>query len=165
MAPRTNPPTEPATEYIPRVTGADVVPERDSKTGGSMVEGGDAYEPRLEMWERALLALITGILVFGGAIGNVWVAFPACVVMVAVIFGLSAMHSRKRSNGVGRGSKAGKRAGVVLALAWAAIVVMVALVLFLVPAQFTLTGGILAAFAAAGLIWGAFVYADRPATG
>ena len=109
-------------------------------------------------WERALIALITGVIAFGAGTGNIWVAFPASVALVAAVLGLSSLPSHK---GRDASARLGKRAGIVLAVAWGLIVCLAVLVLFLVPAQFTLTGGVLTAFVAAGAIWGAIAYVDR----
>lgn len=148
------PEAETLTEYIPRV-------DADVQAAGR--RAGEGYVPRFATWERALIALITGFITYGGATGNVWVAFPACVVMVAVVFALLAtpVHKQRKEARVAGGG-ADKRAGIALAVAWLAILVIDGLVLFLVPERFTLTGGILTAFVAAGLIWGTIAYIDRP---
>ena len=93
-----------------------------------------------------------------GGTGNIWGAFPASVALVAAVLGLSSLPSHK---GRDAGARLGKRAGTVLAVAWGLIVCLAVLVLFLVPAQFTLTGGVLTALVAAGAIWGAIAYVDR----
>lgn len=135
---------EPVTESIP------VAPAEGQEKMG--------YLARFATWERALIALVVGVIAFGGATGNIWVAFPACVVMVATIFGLAATPRRKHSM-----HRVDKRAGVILGVAWAAVVIVIALVLFFVPASLALTGGVAAALLAAAVVWGAIAYADRPA--
>lgn len=139
------PETESVTDFIPVVDAPESAGER-----------ADA-QPHIATWERSLIALIAGVVAFGGAVGNIWVAFPACVVMVGVLFALPAMPSHR-----GRSRTLGRRAGVVLGVAWAIVVAVIALVLFLVPAKFALTGGMVAAFVAAAVTWGAIVYVDRP---
>lgn len=136
--------TEPVTESIP------VVPAQGQEEMNCL--------PRFATWERALIALVAGVIAFGGATGNISVAFPACVVMVATIFGLAATPRRKQSV-----HRVDKRAGVILGVAWAAVVVAIALVIFFVPASLALTGGVAAALLTAAVVWGAIAYADRPA--
>lgn len=137
---------EPATDFIPVVQDE------------SLPEGKGQHQPRFASWEKALLALITGVIAFGGATGNVWVAFPAAVVMVTVLYGLAALPSRGYAE-----AQAGRRAGLVLGVVWALITLLAALTLFLVPANYTLTSGIVTALVSAGCIWGAIAYVDRPA--
>ena len=135
----------PVTDFIP------LVPD------DSPLEDNHYSRPRFASWEKALLALITGVIAFGGATGNVWVAFPAAVVMVAVLYGLAALPDRNYV-----GEEANRRAGLVLGVVWAAITLLAALALFLVPASYTLTGGIVTALVSAGCLWGAIAYVDRP---
>ncbi|OFT81824.1 hypothetical protein [Corynebacterium sp. HMSC29G08] len=135
----------PVTDFIP------LVPD------DSPLEDSHYSQPRFASWEKALLALITGVIAFGGATGNVWVAFPAAVVMVAVLYGLAALPDRNYV-----GEEANRRAGLVLGVVWAAITLLAALALFLVPASYTLTGGIVTALVSAGCLWGAIAYVDRP---
>ncbi|WCZ38389.1 hypothetical protein [Corynebacterium jeddahense] len=142
------PETEPVTDFIPVVDAPE--------SGG---ERADA-QPHIATWERALIALIAGVVAFGGAVGNIWVAFPACVVMVGVLFALPALPSHRGRNGA-----LGRRAGVVLGAVWAIIVAVIALVLFLVPAKFALTGGVITALFAGVVTWGAIAYVDRPSVG
>lgn len=137
---------EPATDFIPVV--------QDESLPG---EGG-RHQPRFANWEKALLALITGVIAFGGATGNVWVAFPAAIVMVAVLYGLAALPARRHAE-----EGAGRRAGLVLGVVWFLITLLAALTLFLVPANYTFTSGIVTALVSAGCIWGAIAYVDRPA--
>ena len=135
----------PVTDFIPLVP--DDCPLEDNHYS----------QPRFASWEKALLALITGVIAFGGATGNVWVAFPAAVLMVAVLYGLAALPDRNYV-----GEEANRRAGLVLGVVWAAITLLAALALFLVPASYTLTGGIVTALVSAGCLWGAIAYVDRP---
>lgn len=128
---------EPVTELIPVVSG---VPQG-----------------RFAPWERALLAVIAGIVVFGVSVGNLWVSSLACFGLVALVFALVALPSRRRHQSPLRSDR---RSGILVGVVWAGIVAVSLVVLFAVPERYVLTGGVLAAFVAASAVWGAFVYLD-----
>lgn len=128
---------EPVTELIPAVS--------------------EVPRGRFAPWERALSAVIAGVVVFGVSAGNLWVSSLACLGLVALVLALAALPSRRRYQASPRG---GRRSGFLVGVVWAGVVAVSLVVLFAVPERYTLTGGVLAAFVAASAVWGVFAHLD-----
>lgn len=120
----------------------------------------EGSQERFAPWERALAAVIAGVVVFGVSAGNLWVSSLACVGLVALVFVLATLPSRRRRQASPRGDR---RSGLLVGAVWAGVIAVSLVVLFVVPERYTLTGGVLAAFLAAGAVWGVFAYLDSSA--
>lgn len=112
---------------------------------------------RFAPWERALAAVIAGIVVFGVSVGNVWVSSLACLGLIVLVLALAALPSRRSYQAAPRGDR---RSGLLVGVVWAGVIAVSLMVLFAVPESYTLTGGVLAAFVAASAVWGVLVYLD-----
>jgi len=109
--------------------------------------------------ERLGFAVSTGILAFGGVIGDLLIAGAGAVLVLFSVIGASMKTPRRiRNEARNRFPQQDwveyqKNHTVGMFICWLAIITIVALMLFLVPVEFRVIGAGLAAVIAASIIW------------
>ncbi|SDS27407.1 hypothetical protein [Corynebacterium timonense] len=122
--------------------------ENDTETiavVSSAVQRGNADTRR--SLERLVISLCVGVLAFGGTAGILPVALGAAAVLIV---GLVVLAARKPASDPARDTW---KAGAITAGMWLLIAAIVVAGLFFVPADYTLTGGVIVGGVCAALAW------------